>query len=108
MKPSPYSTEDNILLGGKVSHLHQEYKKLAQCTPGYSKVIYILENLDELLNQDPIKLASLILENFGKIDNLQRFGEITILSMIVGDPRMRKSGKNLREVLNAKLHNIQY
>lgn len=104
MKPN--NTEDNILLGGQVSHKYPEYIRLSQCTPGFSKVIYVLEHYEILLDQDPIKMATSILENFGKIDNLERFGEISILSMIVGDPRLRRSGAKLRDVLRAKEHNL--
>ena len=98
--------EEQILLGGQISNKHQEYKKLAQNTPPNAKAIYVIDNFQKLLEKEPLEIAIELLTEFGKIDNLQNFGEITKLSMIVGDPRTKKSGKGIRDILNKKQHNL--
>lgn len=96
--------EEQILLGGKISNKHQEYKKIAQNTPQNQKAVWFLENWEALLKLNPIDTVCQILTEFGKIDNFSGFGEITKLSAILGDSRTYHSGKKIKDVLRQKLN----
>lgn len=98
--------EEQILLGGKVSYTHPEYKDIAQNTANNQKIVWFLQKWEELINMSPIEASIMIFREFGKIDNFASFGEITRLSAILGDNRTRKSGKEIRNVINKKLHNL--
>lgn len=106
MRMSATQVEEQILLGGKISNIHPEYKDIAQNTPSNQKAVYILKNWEKLLDKEPIEAVTEILKEFGKIDNFAQFGEITKLSAIVGDPRARHSGKKIKEALRKKQQGV--
>lgn len=98
--------EEQILLGGKISFVHPEYKEIAQNTAINQKCVWFLKNWEKLLEKTATEAIIDIMLEFGKIDNFAGFGEITKLSAILGDSRPRKSGKGVRDAINQKLHNL--
>ena len=89
-------------LGMKASVQHPSYKTLARLSPQYAEALYVLKNWEKLrkvIKENPIRAGELILYNFGLIDGLNRFGELTHLSMIVGDTTEKKSAKHVKEKL---------
>jgi hypothetical protein len=94
MKHRDIEFEQIVYLGGQISGKHPEFAKFAQTAAITGKAIWFLENMEKIEKEkDPVKAIIGILENFGKIDQVGSFSELSRLSMIVGDPRKRISMK---------------
>lgn len=99
-KPTEYMLEQQIFLGGQVSHKHKAYQELAQLSPDFAEVYYLLKNMDRWDKEKDDTLVILeILELLGRIDFIRQTDELTKLSMILGDTRTRTNVKRVMDEL---------
>jgi len=99
-KPSDYLLEQQIFLGGQVSHKHKVFMDIASMSPDYADIYFIMEKMpkwDAENNEDKVILEMLKL--FGSIDFVRNCSELTKLSMILGDSRSRINAKSVMEQL---------
>jgi hypothetical protein len=93
-----------LTLGMQASKKHKAYETLARLEPGRAKQLFILKNFDKIIElfkgDKPLKAVDYIVFNIGVIEGLNRFGELTHLSMIVGDQTKGRSAKDVRAKLN--------
>ena len=102
MKPrsDDFQVEQQIFLGGQVSHKHQEFKDMAKLSAEYAEVYFILKKIPEWeKEQDYTKVMLEILNILGEIDFLKSTTELTRLSMIMGDTRKHYSMKGVMDEL---------
>ena len=99
-KPTDYLLEQQIFLGGQVSHKHPEFKEIARMSPDYADLYMLIKRMPEWEkegNEDKILLE--ILELFGEIDLVRYSSELTRLSMILGDTRGRYKARGVIDEL---------
>jgi hypothetical protein len=94
--------EERIMLGGKVSSKHQDFKKIAMMDPKTAFICLLLENLEELQTKNPLDQVTYLLELKGKINFMSTCTELTKLSAILGDTRQKYSQKGLKDELTRK------
>lgn len=89
-RQSDLEFRDYLFLGGQVSKKHKEYKMLARMLPETAEIYHFLNKLEEIQKEeDPLKQTLKILEIMGVAEGLKGFGELSRLSMILGDVRER-------------------
>jgi len=103
-KSTDYMLEQQIFLGGQVSHKHKEFMEIARMSPDYADLYMLIKKMpawETQGNDDKILLQ--ILELFGEIDLVRYSSELTRLSMIMGDTRGRyKGGDVMNELRKAR------
>ncbi len=91
--------EQQIFLGGQVSHAHQEFKTIALMSPDYAEMFMLLEKFDKIELANPKKAIQELIMLLGEIDLVRYSSELTKLSMILGDTRDRYSAKGVIDEL---------
>lgn len=82
--------EQQIFLGGQVSHKHAIFQELAVMSPDWAEVFQLLKKMPEWEKEtDEEKVVLAIVELFGEIDFVRSCTELTVLSMILGDTRSK-------------------
>lgn len=80
--------EQQIFLGGKVSHKYEIFKEIARMSPDWAEVFQLLKKMPEWEKEpNEEKVVLDIVELFGEIDFVRSCTELTVLSMILGDTR---------------------
>ncbi len=93
--------EQQIFLGGQVSHEYPVFQEMAKMSPEYAEAYELLKMIPDLeaLKDDPIALCLKLLELFGEVDFLRSCSELTRLSMIMGDKRVRTNVRGAMDEL---------
>jgi len=101
--------EQQIFLGGQVSHKFKEFQEIAKMSPDYADLYFFIERMlkyekEGEPNEDKILLELLML--FGEIDFIRTSAtELTRLSMILGDTRGRSKVKGVIDELRQARQN---
>jgi hypothetical protein len=77
--------EAKRLLGSRLSEKYPEYLDIAKLEPHKAIAIYMLKNRKEIMKLKPIDRAIKILYYIGQVERANRLGELSILSMMIGD-----------------------
>lgn len=92
--------EQQIFLGGQVSHKYEVFKEIARMSPDWAIIYELLKKMPEWekeLDTDKVVLA--IVELFGEVEFVRSCTELTTLSMILGDDRQKTKVKGVMDVL---------
>lgn len=82
--------EQQIFLGGQVSHQYEIFKEIARMSPDWAEVYQLLKKMPSWEKEpDEDKVVLAIVELFGEIDFVRSCTELTVLSMILGDTRSK-------------------
>jgi hypothetical protein len=85
-----------VYLGGKISGIDKDYLDIAKLDPHSAIAKFFFMNLDKFGKQTAKDNLLMILEYIGKVKKANRFTEITVLSMILGDISKRwDAGKDV-------------
>ncbi len=104
-KSTDFLIEQQIFLGGQVSHKHEVFKEIAHLSPEYAELFCFLKYIPEWEQLDDDKLILNIIELFGEIDFVRGCSELTKLSMILGDTRQRFDVKGVMDELRSARSN---
>ncbi len=94
-----FEIEQTIFLGGQISDKHAIFKTIALMSPEYAEMFIVLENIEKLSLDDPMKMAKDLIMLLGQVDMIKYTTELTRLSMILGDTRKRYSMAGLKDEL---------
>jgi hypothetical protein len=99
-KTTDYMLEQQIFLGGQVSHKHKEFMDIALMSPDYADLYMLIKMMPEWEKEaDEDKILLEILKLFGEIDLVRNSSELTRLSMIMGDTRARYKARGVIDEL---------
>lgn len=107
-KSTDFMIEQQIFLGGKVSHKHAEFMKMAKMSADYADLYFLVERIENWeKEQDLTKVILNIIETLGEIDFLRSTTELTRLSMIMGDTREHYDMGKVMDELRASRSDTQ-
>ncbi len=103
--------EQQIFLGGQVSHKYKEFQAIAKMSPDYADLYFFIERMikfDKENETDEDKILLELLMLFGEIDFIRTSAtELTRLSMILGDTRGRSQVKGVIDELRKTRQNTE-
>jgi hypothetical protein len=100
--------EQQIFLGGQVSHKYEVFKEIARMSPDWAIIYELLKKMPEWEKEpDNDKVVLAIVELFGEIEFIRSCTELTVLSMILGDTRGRTNAKGVMDELRTAGSNPQ-
>lgn len=81
-----------------ISKKFPEYVEIARLDPDTAIALWVLDHLEDLRSgMDTMEFIKELIHYNGIVEGMERFGELTRLSMIVGDQSKTVSAKNVRD-----------
>lgn len=95
-----FEIEQQIFLGGQISHKIELFKSLALLSPDFVTAYVMLTKQDEIMEQKTTKQKlEKMLYYIGLSRNMMNYTELTRLSMILGDTRRQYDMGKLKDEL---------